>query len=1434
MAYENAGIELELKGAEAYISNAKQVALQNGNMFDSIAKMGGVNISGLNAFSSGMKDLVKVGQDVGKSAVTAAGSQDKLGQAFKKSSLDLQLANIKAKEAALALDSAQKPASALSIVTQELGSRMITLAGNVGTGILELSKLAAITGGAVVKGLLDVGSAAGGAAWAGISKLGSMAVDAARWVGELAIKSVEAAGKFAISFGKDAVKAAMDFDKQMSEVASVAGATPAQLAKMSDEALRLGAVFPVSATDAAKAMTELGKAGFTTDQILAASTGTVQLASATHYSMADSATVLANAINQFGLKAADAGRVTDLLAAAANSSAVDVKDLAKTFEYVGPVAQAAGFSIEDVAKATSVMGNAGIKGSSAGTGLKAVLSSLVNPGDKAAAAFKELGYSVTGADGKIKPLQSQLTELREKFKGLSAQQQVDLATKIVGVNHFSKLLAVMNATDESFNQVSTSIDNASGAGARMAAVMNDNLAGAVENLKGSFETLQIKAGKAFQPILKDLANLGSLILNKLTPYVDIFAKKFQTGYLQVLTTSKEVFKSWDLFRASFTSGFQVPPAWTGLAATMARLGEALSPLKQAFSDLVTAIMPAPVESMAAGLGKAGDAAKNAHPVIDAISFIVKNVMVPGIEKAAQVVDSLQLAFGKIKGVIGPLLPQIGDFATKALAIYQAVSPLNIALDAFTGFMTGGLGGAIDAVGQHVTDLGKVFGVDLSGSVATVTGYLKTDLVPAIGDIVKGVSEALPKIIAFGQGFISTVLPPIQSFVGWIVANVGPLVSSAFDTFTTTVMPALGRFGDFISTNVLPKLESFAGWFGATIVPVLSQFIAFVTDPLIPTLGLIAAVILDTVIPVITNWVGVIATVLTPIITALVNFISGTVIPVFSNIASFIGSTVIPAFREIGSFINANVMPVLTVLASYLGGGLTVAFQNIGTVVGSVWNVIQTVIKTAWDVISGVFNIIKSVLSGDFAGAWTAFQGVIGSVWKGVGDLIANAWNTISGIFDNITGFLGGTFKGAWDALKTAVETVWNGIVAAVTGAKGGLDTLFNGIKSAIDAVGVVWNALVDTVKTGAEIAVAVATGDWGHAWDLITGKAKSGAQDASREVDKLGNDIGSKDFSGPARTAGGTIGSGMAAGIRAAAGAVANAAASIAQQAIDAARSRLSSQSPSKEFIKVGYTVPQGFAIGIDQGTPLVESKMVDLVGNMNQVVKDKRPEFRSALDDLMVPIAKISPYLDRENPVIGRSMIDIIENLGLVTDMKSGIVSEAITHLLQPIKGAADVIGAIIGSSQDPSKPLATIMDNMSSIVGNAAKNFGGNLDAYIEHLRRLRSALEETMANWPAMPGPPTSGAGGTPLPGGGGGTMPLPTGGSPGTLGMGGSHSLANPASASQISNMFANSSVTNAPVVNNYNNNQSYNLGVHTAGSAAQAVQYFGILETMAGK
>jgi hypothetical protein len=394
-----------------------------------------------------------------------------------------------------------------------------------------------------------------------------------------------------------------------------------------------------------------------------------------------------------------------------------------------------------------------------------------------------------------------------------------------------------------------------------------------------------------------------------------------------------------------------------MAATMGRLGEALAPLKQAFSDLIKAILPAATPAqMADAMNNSGTAAKNAHPVIDGIASVVKNVLVPGIERAAQVVDLMQLAFAKAQTALAPFLPTIGDFAGKALAVYQAISPLNIALSAFEGFMTGGLAGAIDAVAGNVVKAGQAFGVDLSGPVTTVTNFLKTDLVPTIGSIVSGFATALPKVIEFGQGILNTALPPIQSFIGWVVDNVGPVVKSSFDTFQTDVLPALQRFAGFIGDTVLPKVGDLVDFVSQKVGPILKEGFDILSTTVIPTLGKLVSVVMDDVIPILTSWWSIIATVLEPAFNAIVGVIQNVFLPAVQAIWGFINDPLIPIFKTIADIVKTTVIPALQGLADFFNGAMKTA---IDTVVG-IWNGLIDTIKKGAD-------IIGKVATGDWAG-----------------------------------------------------------------------------------------------------------------------------------------------------------------------------------------------------------------------------------------------------------------------------------------------------------------------------------------------------------------------------------------------------------------------------------------------------------------------------------
>src|SRR5690625_6595607 len=103
------------------------------------------------------------------------------------------------------------------------------------------------------------------------------------------------------------------------------------------------------------------------NQIMGGIEHTLNRAAAGGLKLADSATITANTMNQFGLEAEDAERVADVFAYPASNAGTDVTQMAHAMQYAGSNAAAAGMSIEDTAAFIGVLGDAGITDSKART-----------------------------------------------------------------------------------------------------------------------------------------------------------------------------------------------------------------------------------------------------------------------------------------------------------------------------------------------------------------------------------------------------------------------------------------------------------------------------------------------------------------------------------------------------------------------------------------------------------------------------------------------------------------------------------------------------------------------------------------------------------------------------------------------------------------------------------------------------------------------------------------------------------------------------------------------------------------------------------------------------------------------------------------------------------------------------------------------------------
>jgi TP901 family phage tail tape measure protein len=292
-----------------------------------------------------------------------------------------------------------------------------------------------------------------------------------------------------------------EFDKAMSEVRAATHETAGNMALLREAAISMGADTSFSAKEAADAISELSKAGVSTKDILSGGlAGALSLAAAGSLGVADAAELAATAMTQFGLEGGDIPHIADLLAAGAGKAQGSVEDIGMALKQGGLVAAQFGLSIEDTTGALAAFASAGLIGSDSGTSLKTMLLKLASPSKEAAGLMSELGIAAYDADGKFVGLTNLAGQLKEKLadstdgtkKMTQATRDSALAT-IFGTDAIRGANVLYEQGAEGIATWTEAV-NESGFAASTAAIKQDNLAGDLEKLGGSFDTVLIQGG----------------------------------------------------------------------------------------------------------------------------------------------------------------------------------------------------------------------------------------------------------------------------------------------------------------------------------------------------------------------------------------------------------------------------------------------------------------------------------------------------------------------------------------------------------------------------------------------------------------------------------------------------------------------------------------------------------------------------------------------------------------------------------------------------------------------------------------------------------------------------------------------------------------------------------------------------------------------------
>ena len=904
-----------------------------------------------------------------------------------------------------------------------------------------------------------------------------------------------------------AVKTAADFEAAMSEVGAISGASGEDMAKLTAKAKEMGATTAFSASESAEAMKYMAMAGWKTADMTEGIAGIMNLAAASGEDLATTSDIVTDGLTAFGMAAKESGRFADVMAATSSNANTNVALMGETFKYCASTAGAMGYSIEDISVAIGIMGNAGIKGSMAGTTLKNTIANLAKPTDAQAAVMKKLGISLTDSSGNMKSFAEVMDNLRSSFSGLSETEKAAAATTLAGKQSMAGLLTIVNASTEDFDKLTAAINGSSGSAEEMAAKMLDNLNGQLTLLKSAVEGIAITIGNKLMPYVKTAVSW----VQKAADYINNLNDAQLDNIIKWAGIAAAIGPAIMIFGKIVTAVGTAQRIFGTITKTIANFGGIMGVITSP-AGIVIGVLAA--IALAAFL-----IIKNWDKVKDFLQG-VGNWFKNAFEKAGFSVEGFKNKFRSIGNTIGSIAGKIGGFCKAVAGIFKkefagdikagaaeaggiletlvggtvaafdgivtAVDKGLQVFDALLSFFTGTFSGNWDNAAQGFRNsLKNIFPPDIAegltkafdtvlpvikaavSGVKAMFGGLVQDVKKIFGGITtvfKGIGTMLKGIFS---GDAETALKGFQTAAGGIVDTIGNIFKAKINAIKNFVV---GAFSTFLPESVVKKIagvfDAVASAWDIAIGAAKGYISGFVQaiKPLIENIKTIFKGVAQFVKGVFTgDWKGALnglKTIASGALSGLVNIIKAP----FKLIANTVKGAV-------NSFKNLNIVKsIFTALGNAIKNVLTkcgvdmkkfsATINNIKTRVSSIINGLKTIFSTVFNAIGKVVKALATVIANIFGKKVSSTCSAAGAVITAFKAVASAAFNFIAGAIKKAMNIIVPVVKVAFGAIKGAISAAVNTITSIISGVL----TVFDGLITFISGV---------------------FTGNWRQAWEGV-------------------------------------------------------------------------------------------------------------------------------------------------------------------------------------------------------------------------------------------------------------------------------------------------------------------------------------------------------------
>lgn len=362
----------------------------------------------------------------------------------------------------------------------------------------------------------------------GVLDLGSHVKETGKNVTELGTKVTAFTAPLVLGIGL-AVGASNNFSEAMTNTAAVLGLTRDETKGLSAEILAIGSTSRAGPQSVAEAYYDVVGGVSDANSHIAILNASIATAEAGNAALAGTTSALISVMNGYSFSADKATYASDVMTQIVGKGVGSMEELAGALPSVSGLAASMGIEFDDLGAAMALVTTKGNSFSEAGTQLRAMMTALLNPNEKMKKGLAELGFE----SGQAAVDALGLTGAYKALMGTQTASTGGFAAMTGSVEALNGAIALTGDGSEEFlNNFTDGLDGATEAARE---IQNSSPAAMFDLLNSKVSALVITIGDAFIPILTQIVDFISPIVDSVLEWIQ--ANPEAAGTIAMITTA---------------------------------------------------------------------------------------------------------------------------------------------------------------------------------------------------------------------------------------------------------------------------------------------------------------------------------------------------------------------------------------------------------------------------------------------------------------------------------------------------------------------------------------------------------------------------------------------------------------------------------------------------------------------------------------------------------------------------------------------------------------------------------------------------------------------------------------------------------------------------------------------------------------------------------